>query len=385
MKIYLVGGAIRDELLNLDVVERDWVVVGSTPDMMIEKGFKLVGGHFPVFLHPMTHEEYALARTEKKQGTGYQGFLIHADPHVTLEEDLLRRDLTINAIAKTDNNQFIDPYHGLEDIQARKLRHVSHAFSEDPLRILRVARFYAKLFHLGFDLVPETLALMKCISASGELTTLSTERIWHETKKALLTKTPTRYFHLLFQCGALSTLLPKLTENYQLDRPSTASLALEVAVEQNASLAIRLGCILIPESILSEHKMDGQSAECMSTRLSLPKKYRELLIGLYRTIYFLNTSTVLETQPCLTILLALDIARKPERFADILMIIKIIFQVKKQSLQPIDHLQQAWKALNALDIGVLVKQSNSTGAALVKQIRQAQLNVIQAFIMNLSL
>ena len=188
MKVYLVGGAVRDELLSIEVLEKDWVVVGSTEEGLIEEGYKKIGRDFPVFLHPETKEEYALARKERKSGTGHKGFEFVFDPSVSLEEDLLRRDLTINAIAKDENGNLIDPYGGIEDIKNRKLKRVSSAFSEDPLRVLRVARFAAKLNHLDFFIEEETLSEMKMISRSGEIKTLSKERVWMETQKALATQ-----------------------------------------------------------------------------------------------------------------------------------------------------------------------------------------------------
>lgn len=212
MKTYLVGGAIRDQLLGLPVLERDWVVVGATPQAMIAKGFKPVGKDFPVFLHPESHEEYALARTERKAGQGHQGFTFYSAPDVTLEQDLIRRDLTINAIAQDpDTGEFIDPFHGQQDLQHKVLRHVSDAFGEDPLRVYRVARFYAKFKHLGFTIAPETLLLMKSMTDSGELDTLSDERIWRETHKALKTQNPEAFFQVLLDIGALKKHFPKMT------------------------------------------------------------------------------------------------------------------------------------------------------------------------------
>ena len=203
MKIYQVGGSVRDKLLGLTVTEYDWVIVGATVEELLAQGFKPVGKDFPVFLHPKTHDEYALARTERKSGTGHKEFTFHAAPDVTLEEDLLRRDLTINAIAKADTGELTDPYNGQTDLNNKILRHVSNAFTEDPLRVYRVARFMAKLHHLGFTIAPETKALMLHIVNSKELETLSDERIWQETYKALLTKNPEIYFQTLLELGAL--------------------------------------------------------------------------------------------------------------------------------------------------------------------------------------
>jgi len=210
MNVYLVGGAVRNRLLKLPVTERDWVVVGATPEEMLLLGYKKVGKNFPVFLHPETKEEYALARTERKMAEGHTGFACYASPDVTLEEDLLRRDLTINAIACNDKGDLIDPYQGEKDLNQLILRHVSEAFIEDPLRVLRVARFAAQLAHLGFSIDSETLDLMTKISQSGELLTLSPERVWKETEKALLSPSPHIYFQVLKHCSAILVLFPKI-------------------------------------------------------------------------------------------------------------------------------------------------------------------------------
>ena len=210
MKTFLVGGAVRDELLGVPFDERDWVVVGSTPEQMLAAGFQQVGKDFPVFLHPISKEEYALARTERKKGVGYTGFEVHADADVTLEQDLSRRDLTINAIAKSESGDVFDPYQGREDIERRVLRHVSPAFVEDPLRVIRVARFAARYAHLGFTVAKPTMQLMSQIVAADELQTLSAERVWRETEKALATESPEVFFQVLQGCGALNVLFPEL-------------------------------------------------------------------------------------------------------------------------------------------------------------------------------
>ncbi|HET8816359.1 MAG TPA: CCA tRNA nucleotidyltransferase [Pseudidiomarina sp.] len=210
MKTYLVGGAVRDRLLGLQVVDRDYVVVGATPAAMLAAGFQQVGKDFPVFLHPQTHAEYALARTERKQGTGYTGFAVNADPSVTLEQDLLRRDLTINAMAESATGELIDPFHGRDDLKQRVLRHVSPAFIEDPLRVLRVARFAARFHHLDFKIADETRALLTQIATSGELATISPERVWRETSLALASRSPAIYFSVLAEVDALSPWFAEL-------------------------------------------------------------------------------------------------------------------------------------------------------------------------------
>jgi tRNA nucleotidyltransferase (CCA-adding enzyme) len=226
MPTYLVGGAVRDQLLNYPFHERDWVVTGASPEQMLAQGFTPVGRDFPVFLHPETKEEYALARTEKKDGVGYHGFIFNTSPSVTLEEDLSRRDLTINAIAQDQTGQLIDPYGGVNDLNNRILRHVSHAFTEDPLRVLRVARFAARYHHLGFTIAAETESLLAKIAASGELQTLSKERIWGETEKALGEQNPTVFFETLDRVGALAPCFASAAEllNWQSLAPNAAQL-----------------------------------------------------------------------------------------------------------------------------------------------------------------
>lgn len=214
--MFLVGGAVRDALLHLPVKDKDWVVIGSTPAAMLAKGFQQVGKDFPVFLHPDSHEEYALARTEQKSGNGYTGFTICSTPNVTLEQDLQRRDLTINAIAQDEHGRLFDPYNGQYDLSNRNLRHVSKAFSDDPLRVLRIARFAASFAHLNFRIVQSTQELMSTMSKSGELAYLTVERIWKETEKALLTRNPQVYFQVLHDCGALAVLFPELNSLFSI-------------------------------------------------------------------------------------------------------------------------------------------------------------------------
>ena len=208
MKIYLVGGAVRDQLLGLPVIEKDWVVIGETPEAMVKQGFRPVGKDFPVFLHPQTHDEYALARTERKTAPGYKGFAVHASPDVSLEQDLIRRDLTINAMAMTPQGQLIDPYGGLQDLENRVFRHISPAFAEDPVRILRVARFAARYRHLGFTLAAETGVLMQSMVTAGEVDYLVPERVWAELFKALKERTPSAFFYTLKDCTALAKIFP---------------------------------------------------------------------------------------------------------------------------------------------------------------------------------
>jgi len=237
LNCYLVGGAVRDKLLGLTVKDRDWVVVGSDTNKMLALGFKQVGADFPVFLHPETSEEYALARTERKSGKGYQGFECNSSETVTLEEDLLRRDLTVNAIAEDIHGALIDPYHGAIDLQNRVLRHVSPAFSEDPLRVLRLARFAARFSALGFKIAEETLQLCRQISHSGELTHLSPERVWQETQTALTTNSPEVYFEVLSEVGALEILFPEIAKLFGVPQPEKYHPEIDCGVHALMSLA----------------------------------------------------------------------------------------------------------------------------------------------------
>jgi len=294
---FLVGGAVRDELLGLPVADKDWVVVGSSPKAMLDAGYRQVGRDFPVFLHPKTQEEYALARTERKKGSGYQGFEVHASTDVTLEQDLARRDLTINAIAKDSEGKLVDPYNGIIDLQSRSLRHITDAFSEDPLRVLRVARFAARFNDLGFVIAPETAALMQTISSSGELETLSHERIWQETERALATNRPRIYFETLKECGALSVLFPELDKLFgvpqrpeyhpEIDTGLHTMLALDqICLQTNdtklrfATLVHDLGKGTTPEHMLPSHQGHEARSETLTEqlcdRLRIPNAYRKI-------------------------------------------------------------------------------------------------------------
>ena len=244
MKVYEVGGAVRDALLGLPVEERDWVVVGGSADELAARGYRRVGKDFPVFLHPQTGEEYALARTERKTAPGYTGFAFDAASTVTLEDDLKRRDLTINAIARAEDGEIVDPYSGRADLAARVLRHVSPAFSEDPLRVLRVARFAARFAPQGFTVAPETLELMKAIVAAGEMETLRAERVWQETAKALATQRPDVYVETLRACGALARIFPEVDALFGVPQPERWHPEIDTGV--HVMMALRLAARLSP-------------------------------------------------------------------------------------------------------------------------------------------
>ncbi len=297
MKHYLVGGAVRDALLGLPVMDKDWVVVGATVKQMQTTGYQQVGQDFPVFLHPKTHEEYALARTERKSGQGYTGFVCDFSPDISLEADLQRRDLTINAIAQDEDGTLIDPYGGQQDLQNRILRHVSPAFSEDPLRVLRVARFAARFAHLGFTLADNTLALMKQMVANDELAHLTPERVWREWEKSLSSERPDVFISALRACGALAVVMPEIDALYGVPNPANwhpevdTGIHTEMVSRYAASLTddpfIRfaaqvhdLGKALTPASILPGHRGHGDRGlpviKALCGRLKIPNQYRDL-------------------------------------------------------------------------------------------------------------
>jgi tRNA nucleotidyltransferase (CCA-adding enzyme) len=299
MKTYLVGGAVRDALLNYPTQEYDWVVVGGTPQELLDAGYQQVGKDFPVFLHPQTKDEYALARTERKQGHGYTGFTVDCAPEITLEEDLLRRDLTINAMARDDRGNIIDPYGGQSDLRERVLRHVSAAFTEDPLRVLRTARFAARYAHLGFTVAPETIALMSSIASAGELEHLPAERLWVETERALSERNPEVFIDVLRTCGALQRLLPELDALFgvpqnpqyhpEVDTGIHTLMALQQAVALGADSATRFAVLLhdlgkgtTPEQELPRHIAHESRGvplvNAVCERLKSPRRYRDLAL-----------------------------------------------------------------------------------------------------------
>lgn len=344
MQIYLVGGAVRDQLLHLPVKDRDWLVVGATPEQLIEQGYHQVGKDFPVFLDPKTKEEYALARTERKSGQGYTGFICDFSPDITLEQDLLRRDLTINAIAQDEKGKLYDPYNGIKDLENRILRHISPAFAEDPLRVLRVARFAARFAHLGFKIAPETLKLMRQLTKQGEISHLTAERVWLETEKALNEKNPEVYFEILRNVGALNVLMPELDALYGVPNPpqhhpeidsfvhTMLVLQQTVLLTENTELnksAVRfaavchdLGKAFSPKSILPHHyghEQKGiQPTRDICNRFKLPTYYKELaeLSCQYHT--HVHKAFELRAETIVKLFNAFDVWRKPQRFLEFL-------------------------------------------------------------------
>lgn len=337
MQTYIVGGAVRDELLGFAVKDKDYVVVGSTPEAMLAAGFRSVGKDFPVFLHPQTHDEYALARTERKTAKGYKGFAIHASPEVTLEQDLARRDLTINAIAKSDDGRLIDPFNGLADIQSKTLRHVSSAFAEDPVRILRVARFSARL--ADFSVAPETLTLMRQMVDAGEVDALVAERVWQELAKGLMEAKPSRMFEVLRACGALQKILPELDRLWGVPQPEQhhpeidtgvhVMMVVDYAAGQNFSLPIRFAALMhdlgkgtTPAELLPKHIGHEQRSvsllKDLCKRLRVPNDCKELGVMVAKFHGKLHHTLQMRPSTLLEFLIELDAIRQPERFKDFL-------------------------------------------------------------------
>jgi tRNA nucleotidyltransferase (CCA-adding enzyme) len=326
MQVYLVGGAVRDGLLGLPVRERDWVVVGATPQEMQALGYKPVGKDFPVFLHPETREEYALARTERKTGPGYTGFAVHADPDVTLEEDLLRRDLTINAMAETPDGKLIDPYGGRDDLDNGILRHVSPAFAEDPVRILRIARFAARFSRWGFHVAHDTNRLLRSMVASGEVDQLVPERVWAELVKALSEPDPVRFFEVLHGCGALARLFPELEPLYPAAGHATRAVAhatlpvLQAAVTLSEEPAVRWAALICDIDNADPTALDKTRLTALCERLRAPNACRELALLALQYRRQVHDIAGLAPDAVLDLLTALDGLRRADRLDDLLLV-----------------------------------------------------------------
>ncbi|HXZ59388.1 MAG TPA: multifunctional CCA addition/repair protein [Steroidobacteraceae bacterium] len=339
MRVYLVGGAVRDRLLGLPVRERDWVVVGARPEELEAQGYLPVGREFPVFLHPATHEEYALARLERKVAPGYRGFTTQFSPEVTLEEDLRRRDLTINAMAEGDGGEIIDPYGGRADLAARLLRHVSDSFTEDPVRVLRAARFAARFAGRGFRIADETLELMRRMTASGEVSALTAERVWQETERALAEDRPEVFFAALRECGALAVIYPEIDALYGVPQPPKwhpeidtgvhVMLALAYAASRGASTAVRFAVLLhdlgkarTPRELWPTHPGHEEAGvpliEALTDRLRVPTTHRELAILAAREHTLVHRALELRPETVLKLLQECDAFRRSERFAELL-------------------------------------------------------------------
>ena len=408
MKIYLVGGAVRDKLLNYPSDENDWVVVGGSPQKMVNAGYQPVGQDFPVFINTKSGEEYALARTERKSGHGYQGFAFHAAPDVSLEDDLIRRDLTINAMAQNTDGSIVDPHGGQQDLADKVLRHVSDAFTEDPLRVLRVARFAARYHHLGFTIAPETLALMSSITASGELQFLVAERVWKETNRALCEHSPDIYIQTLRDCGALTVLFPEVDKLFgvpqradyhpEIDTGIHTLMALQQAVRLSDSAPIRfsvlvhdLGKGITPEHVLPSHK--GHEArglplvKAVCDRFKIPNEHRQLAMAV--TEFHLLAHKALELQPegILTLLKAVGALKSAQRLEDFLTCCEADARgrtgFEARDYPSSNYLRQARKVVLQSDVADLV-ESGLVGAEIGRQLSLRQTAALAVFKQNYS-
>ena len=402
MEVYLVGGAVRDRLLGRPVHERDWVVVGARPEDLARQGYLPVGREFPVFLHPETREEYALARLERKVAPGYRGFTTEFSPEVTLQEDLRRRDLTVNAMAESAAGEIIDPYGGQRDLEARLLRHVSDAFVEDPVRVLRVARFAARYAPLGFRVAPETLALMRRMSDSGELGALVPERVWQETERALGEPRPEVFFETLRECGALSVIFPEVAALYGVPQPAKwhpeidtgvhVMLALRWAADAGLSRPARFAVLMHdlgkacspPERWPSHHGHEEAGVpliEAVCTRLRIPNAYRELAVLTARYHAQVHRAEALRPGTVLQLLEATDALRRPERFEDLLRACEADARgragLQSTPYPQADHMRRARAAAAAVVLGSEERRGLS-GPAIGEKIRARRLEAIAA-------
>lgn len=364
MKIYLVGGAVRDKLLGLPIKERDYVVVGATVQDMLKLGFRKVGKDFPVFLHPKTNEEYALARMERKVKPGYQGFVFDTSPDVSLADDLIRRDLTINAMAESESGELVDPYLGSKDIQKKLLRHVSTAFAEDPVRILRVGRFLARFGPLGFKVAPETISLMKQMVQSGEVNALVAERVWKELARALGEPQPENFFELLSACDALSILFPGL----KLNSPGFA--ALKKAANLNFSPNVRLAALL--------HTENSEQIKILMRKYRIPKAYRELALITAQHYEAALQAKKFNATELVDFLRKLDAYRRLLRYEDFLKTTIAIAQSKNIAFDPV-WLEQVLKIAKHADVQGLIKQGLDH-EALAAGIRAKRIELVQKWL-----
>ncbi|MBA1201702.1 multifunctional CCA addition/repair protein [Pseudomonas capeferrum] len=403
MQIYKVGGAVRDRLLGIPVSDIDWLVVGATVEQMQALGYRPVGADFPVFIHPRTGEEYALARTERKSGRGYGGFTFHASPEVTLEEDLIRRDLTINAMAEDEHGNLCDPYHGRHDLEQRLLRHVSPAFAEDPLRVLRVARFAARYAPLGFHIAPETLELMRQIAQSGELQALTAERSWKEIERALMEDQPQVFIQVLRECAALKELMPEVDALFdasqsaipdqRLDRGLHTLAVLAEAARHRLPLHVRWACLLQdlgespeqqrkwPRPLVSE-RCDLASIKAVNQRFKAPRECQELalLVGEFHS--HCHLALELDASALLELLQRFDIYRRPQRFEDFIaaceMDARCRLALEHDTYPQAAYLRGAAAAAKAVQAQSLVA-AGLTGQALGEAIKSERLKALELY------
>jgi len=398
MKTYLVGGSVRDRLLGLPLKDRDWVVVGSTPEAMLSQGFQPVGKDFPVFLHPKTHEEYALARTERKTAPGYKGFIIHAAQNVTLEQDLIRRDLTINAIAQDENGRLIDPYNGQQDLKDKILRHVSPAFSEDPVRVLRIARFAARF---GFTIANETKQLIQEMIINNELDHLVSERVWQELQKALATPQPSLFFLTLRGVGALKILFPEVDRLFgvpqvpkwhpEIDTGIHVMLVLDQAAKLSEEITVRfaalchdLGKGTTPKATLPQHigheLRSVKLTETLCERLRVPKQIQSLAVKVAKYHTHMHLLFEMKAETILKVIEALDSFRKPEHFEHYLLAGEADFRgrpgYETKPMPEINVLKQCFIATQAITATPFLGKG-ITGPAISESIRKQRIKEIE--------
>ena len=401
MRFFSVGGAVRDELLGLAVKDHDWVVVGGSPEKMVAAGFRAVGKDFPVFLHPDSHEEYALARTERKVGRGYTGFQVHYAPEVTLEQDLARRDLTINAIARTENGEFIDPYGGRRDIELRVLRHVSEAFVEDPVRILRVARFAARF--VDFTVADETAALMRWMVDDGEVDHLVPERVWQEISRGLMEARPSRMFEVLRGCGALARVFPELDALWgvpqradyhpEVDTGVHVMMVLDWSAQAGHSLAVRFAALThdlgkgqTPAELLPRHV--GHEAKSVALveraceRMRAPVEVRELARLVAREHGVVHKALELRPATIVALLERVDAFRRPGRVEEILAACEADHRGRlgfaAAAYPQAQRIRDAMTAARAVDAGAIAQRAGPSADAIRQAIQHARIDAVRA-------
>jgi tRNA nucleotidyltransferase (CCA-adding enzyme) len=376
MQIYLVGGAVRDKLLGLPVREKDWVVVGASPQELLDQGFKQVGKDFPVFLHPQTGDEYALARTERKTGPGYKGFAFHASPDVTLEQDLQRRDLTINAMAEDADGALIDPYHGREDLDNGLLRHVSPAFAEDPVRILRVARFAAQFGKWGFKVAHGTNALMRNMVDSGEVDHLVPERVWGELARALASETPQRFFTVLAGCGALAVLFPEIAREYHEEQAHTGKQlipplqALAASVPRSTDPQVRFAVLLRALGRDLDRRQRLAQAEALCSRYRAPNDYTWLALHAIRHEDAVQSDSPVDI---LTLMESASAFRHEPRWRQLLKVYLAAGRIATARADSLEQARAAAAQISAAD----VQTPGLSGPALGAAIRGQRIEVLK--------
>ena len=403
MQIYKVGGAVRDRLLHRDISEIDWVVVGASAEQMLALGYRPVGADFPVFLHPQTGEEYALARTERKSGHGYGGFTFFASPDVTLEEDLIRRDLTVNAIAEDEHGNLTDPYNGQRDLEARLLRHVSPAFAEDPLRVLRVARFAARYAPLGFRVASETMALMRELSDSGELSALTPERSWKEISRALMEPRPDVFIQVLRECGAFHVLLPEVDALFGIPQPPAHHPEVDTGVhvlsvlrqcaEHQQPLTVRWACLLhdVGKGLTPEaewprhiaHEVKGlKLIRAINQRCKAPKDCQELALQVGEFHTHGHRALELKAATLLKLLQGFDAFRRPQRFEEFIAACEMDARgrlgLEQRDYPQADYLRGAMQAARTVAIQPLLAQGFK-GAELGEALNSERLQALKTY------